>query len=194
MKTYAKLSDVELAGLLKTGDEKAFAEIFVRYNALILNFAYKKTSDKELSKDLMQDVFVQLWKHRLNFELKPSLSSYLFTMILNLVRNIYKHQQVKERYVDYLHQIMKEADEAGMADYAIREKDFQQLIDKEIEALPPQSRQVFILRKKAFLTNKEVALQMGLSEQTVETHMKNAVKKLKDRLGPTVYLVLPFFL
>ncbi|MNE96108.1 RNA polymerase sigma factor [compost metagenome] len=71
----------------------------------------------------------------------------------------------------------------------IREKDITRLIDMEIAALPEKMQQVFLLRKKAFLSNREIAEQLGISEQTVETHMKRALKTLKNRLGPAIFLL-----
>jgi RNA polymerase sigma-70 factor (family 1) len=192
MKSYTKFSDFKLTELLKMGDEDALAEIFVRYHPLLLNFTYKKINDKEQSKDILQEVFTQLWMNRATFELNPSLSSYLYTLALNIIRNLYKHQKVKDKHIQHLKQIMEEVDRGEKADYLIREKDIQSLIEKEISALPQRSREVFILRRKAFLSNKEIAERMGLSEQTIETHMKHAIKKLRNRLGPTYLLIWLF--
>lgn len=186
IRIYNKLSDQELIDLLKAEDNAAFEEIFLRYEPLLLNFIYKKIKDRDEAKDVLQDIFIQVWNNR-NRMVIVSLSSYLYTMALNKIRDRYKHQVIHEEHIVKL-QVLIDQKERG-ADYQIREKDITLLIEKEIAALPLKMREVFQLRKDAFLSNREISEKLGISEQTVETHMKRALKTLKQRLGPAVYLI-----
>lgn len=187
MAVYSELSDQELIGMLSTAnDGTAFEEIFFRYQPLLLNFVYKKVNDRDQAKDILQDIFIQLWNNRTRLEI-VTLSSYLYTAALNKIRDSYKHQVIHDAHVGKLQQMMLDKD--GDADHLIREKDITRLIEMEIAALPEKMQQVFLLRKKAFLSNKEIAEQLGISEQTVETHMKRALKTLRHKLGPAVFLL-----
>jgi RNA polymerase sigma-70 factor (family 1) len=186
MRIYHKLSDQELIELLKAEDNTAFEEIFLRYEPLLLNFVYKKIKDRDEAKDILQDIFIQVWNNR-NRMVIVSLSSYLYTMALNKIRDRYKHQVIHEEHIAKLQVLIDQKDRG--ADYQIREKDITLLIEKEIAALPLKMREVFQLRKDAFLSNREISEKLGISEQTVETHMKRALKTLKQRLGPAVYLI-----
>jgi RNA polymerase sigma-70 factor (family 1) len=187
MAVYSELSDQELVGSLSTSDDvTAFEEIFFRYQPLLLNFVYKKINDRDQAKDILQDIFIQLWNNRTRLEI-ITLSSYLYTAALNKIRDSYKHQVIHMGHIDKLQQMI--VNEKGDTDHLIREKDITRLIDMEIAALPEKMQQVFLLRKKAFLSNREIAEQLGISEQTVETHMKRALKTLKNRLGPAIFLL-----
>lgn len=186
MAIYSKYSDQELIGLLKAEDTAAFEEMFLRYEPLLLNFVYKKIKDRDEAKDILQEIFIQVWNNR-NRMVIVSLASYLYTMALNKIRDRYKHQVMHESHIARLQILIDEVD--GGADYQIREKDITILIEREIAALPPKMREVFQLRKDAFLSNKEISEKLGISEQTVETHMKRALKTLKERLGPVTYLL-----
>jgi len=184
---YKTCTDQELISLIKLGDEQSFAEVFNRYNTLLFNFAYKKINDRDEAKDIVQDLFIKLWNNRMEFELKTSLNSYMYRSVLNSVLNIVKHDLIKEEYANSLQHMIDQSAEGS--DYKIREKDIEKLIEMEIAALPQQMREVFTMRRMEFLSNKEVAERLELSEQTVETHMKRALKVLRKRLGKFSYFL-----
>lgn len=187
MTVYSELSDQELIARLRTDDEGlAFEEIFNRYQPLLLSFTYKKVNDRDKAKDILQDIFIQLWNNRAELKIL-TLSSYLYTMALNKIRDLYKHQVIHDEHISKLQQLISES--RGDADHRVREKDISRLIELEIAALPEKMQQVFLLRKNAFLTNREISEKLGISEQTVETHMKRALKTLKSRLGPAIFLL-----
>lgn len=184
--------DQELFALLKEGNEKAFADIFNRYQAPLFDFAYKRIRDKDEAKDIVQEIFVRLWNNRADLQIRTSLRSYLYRSVLNRVLNILSHQVIKEEYVNSLQQMIEANTQA--ADYHIRETDMEKLIEAEIAALPPKMREVFEMRKRKYLSNKEIAGKLGISEQTVETHMKRALRVLRVRLGVSMFLVVVFLI
>jgi len=188
MSVYSTYTDQELASLLKGGDAAAFTEVFCRYDRLLFAYAYKKLRDKEASRDVVQDVFTALWNSRHELEMKISVAAYLYTAVRNRALNIFRDKGIDEKYLASLGDFMKSS--IATTDYLVREKDIQRLIEKEIAALPERMRMIFIMRKQEFMTNKEIAEQLELSEQTVETHMKRALKTLRLRLGLVLYLVV----
>lgn len=181
MINYSTCFDQELVFLLKEGDDAAFGEIYLRYDKLLLIYAYKKLRNREEAKDLVQDVFTWLWNNRNDFSLNTSLSGYLYKSVLNRIFDLVKHKGIIRKYVDSgQHYIeISNAD----TDYLIREKDIALLIEKEISAMPPKMREIYNLKKKYFLSTKEIAAELSLSEHTVSTQMKRALKHLKVKLG-----------
>jgi RNA polymerase sigma-70 factor (ECF subfamily) len=191
MASYHQHSDQELVALLKADDHTAFGEIYKRYAALVINFTAKRLHDLPAAEDIVQEVFVRLWSNRGHFELKVSLGSYLHRAALNRMLNYLKHEDTKEVYLDSLRSFIAAGTEG--ADFRARASNLEEIIQKEIDLLPPKSKQVFELRRKQQLSNREIAETLNISEQTVETHLKKARKQLRTRLGLFVYLLCLLF-
>lgn len=186
MADYKLLSDTELVKLLKSSDYAAFTEIYNRYQSLLYIYAYKKINDKEESKDIVQEVYIQLWKSRSDFQLQSTLPGYLYKVVLNKTLNIFKHKKITQQHISSFRKIVPM--NGSTTDYLIREKDIAALIEQEINALPEKMREVFQLRRKQYLSNKEIANLLGISEHTVATQIKKALKALKGRLGILIYI------
>lgn len=187
MANYQTRTDKELTSLLKDGDHAAFEEIFKRYNKLLFLYAFRKLQDRELARDLVQDVFTWLWDNHSGYYIKTTLSGYLYKTVLNKVFDIFKHNEIISKYVDsgdYYIDV-----DSAQTDYLIREKDIALLVDREIAAMPARMREVFELKHKQFYSTKEIADQLELSEHTVSTQLKRALKHLRIRLGMYVYLL-----
>ena len=188
MSVYNSFSDRELISLLPTGDTDAFEEIYERYHSLLYIYAYKKLNHKQEAQDIVQEVLINLWDKRFNFSLQSSLASYLFTATRNRALDLFAHRKVETRYLASLQAFI---DDAGLStDNLIRERDIQSLIEKEIQALPPRMYEVFRLSRQMHLTHKEIARQMNISEQTVATQIKKALKHLRTRLGIITWMIL----
>ncbi|WP_316817503.1 RNA polymerase sigma-70 factor [Pedobacter nyackensis] len=191
MINYSTCFDQELALLLKEGDDAAFREIYLRYDKLLLIYAYKKLRNREEAKDLVQDVFTWLWNKRSDFQLNTTLSGYLYKAVLNRIFDVMKHKGIIRKYIDSGRHSIEISNED--ADYLIREKDIVLLIENEILAMPPKMREIYTLKKKYFLSTKEIAAELSLSEHTVSTQMKRALKHLKVKLGLLVYFCIVGF-
>ena len=195
MPALRKNSEKELIFLLKQGSSPAFEEIYLRYNHLLYLYAYRKLQNKQEAQDVVQEVFTALWNGRMFFDLKITLSGYLYKAVLNKIYNIFKHQQIIRKYVDAGDHFMKT--DYQETDHRIREKDIQSIISQEIAAMPPRMREIYELKRNHFLTTREVAERLNLSEQTVSTQMKRALRRLRLKLGLTVwiiYLIQRFFI
>jgi RNA polymerase sigma-70 factor (ECF subfamily) len=93
------------------------------------------------------------------------------------------HKKVQSRYIDSFQAYL---DEVGNndTDHRIRHNEMLGFIEAEIANLQPRMRIVFELSRKTNLTRKEIAAKLGLSEETVKSHMHHALKILKTKLGP----------
>lgn len=188
MHTYKSLSDNELSFLLTRDDEQAFAEIYDRYFGILFVHASKKLNDAEEARDLVQQLFETLWLKRDRVSPEGNLSSYLYTATINRVMDLFAHQKVENKYIDSLQAFIDQ--DHVLTDYRVREKEMAKLIEREIDALPPKMREIFVLSRKENKSHKEIAEELGLSELTVKTQVKNALKILKGRLTLLAYLAL----
>ncbi|HAU54018.1 MAG TPA: RNA polymerase subunit sigma-70 [Sphingobacterium sp.] len=180
MKAYNHIEDGELIALLARGDRSAFTEIFNRYNKLLYSHVFNKIRDEEASRDLVQDIFVILWEKR-SLVKNINLAGYLFTMTRNRILNLLSHNKIVSDYFTTVQYDVLPS--AQMADEMIREKQLEAIIQAEINALPPRMREVFVLSRYKYLSNREIAEKLGLSEHTVADQIKKSLKTLRSRIG-----------
>jgi RNA polymerase sigma-70 factor (family 1) len=189
MAKYKQLQDLDLIVLLKEDDEAAFTEIYERYKWILYSHAYKKLKNREEARDVIQELFAGLWTKRNAINFNANLSGYLYTAMRNKILNIIAHQQVADKYVDSLEAYA--AQDSFIADHLIREKQLAILIEQEIASLPPKMKALFLLSRKEYLSHREIACKMEISEETVKRQMKNALKTLRLKLG--IFSFLLFF-
>ncbi len=188
MVDYKGLSDQKLFNLLKKDDRLAFAEIYNRYKGPLYIHAYNKLRDKEEVRDILQQLFSILWMKRLEIDLKTHLSAYLFAAVRNRVFKVIAHKNVTSNYIASIQKFVVQ--EECITDYKVRENEFRKMIDKEIALLPPRMREIFEMSRKDYLSHKEIADNLGLSEQTVSKQISNALKILRTKLGFFAYMAV----
>lgn len=187
LETYTHHTDEQLVVLLRQGDSFAYTEIYERYKSLLYTFTLRRLADKEEAKDLVAELFLAIWDRHKTLTLTSSLAAYLYTSARNRIYDLLAHKKIQGRYIDSFTSYMDEGIEN--TDHLIRHKELSILIDKEIAALPPKMREVFLLSRETQLSRKEIAAQLSLSEETVKSHMHHALKQLKARLGSFFFLV-----
>lgn len=187
MKMYSSYADNELAGLLKSGDSLALAEIYNRYKGLLYIFAYKRLGKREDARDIIHELFMSLWEKHAAININTALLPYLYTAVRNRIMDAVSHEQVVSRYANQL-QEYADAYESS-TDHLTRHNNFLKLIEQEIGALPPKMRHVFEFSRQSTLSRKEVARELGLSEETVKSHVHNALKILKTKLRPLLVMI-----
>jgi len=184
---YSEFSEPELTSLFGDGDEAAFKEIYERFSQLLYLYALKRLDNKEEAMDVVHDVFASLLSRRADFKLSTTLSGFLYKSVLNKVFDIYRHKDVIKQYIDAGNYYI-DVDSAE-TDFLIREKDIAAMIDREIALMPPRMREVYELKALGGLSVKEIALRLGISEHTVATQLKRAMKHLKAGLGVLIFML-----
>lgn len=185
MVSYLDFSDQDLLELLKSNNKKAFTEIYERYHSLLYIYAHKKLENNLEARDIVQDVLINVWNKRNALSISGTLRSYLFTAVRNRILDIFSHQKVEEKYMESLRNLMLTS---SPSDYMIREKELSTMIEFEINALPPRMREIFILSRKEWLSNSDIASKLNLSQHTVETQIKRALRQLRLKLGHIAHL------
>ena len=182
------IEDKELLNRIRSGDTIAFGILYTRYNGVLYLHAYNRLRDRDTAKDIVQDFFTALWAKRDKFFINQGLSSYLYTSIRNRVIDYIAHQDIRYKYIRSFanYQIPQQSS----TDHLIREKQLTALIEEEIARLPPQLKLVFELSRKANLSHKEIAQQLDLSDQTVRSYIKDALRILRLRLGIIAFVAM----
>ena len=185
---FKSLPDHELVGLLKAGEHAAFVEIYERYWTVLYLHARKILRNEAEAEDVVQEIFSSLWLKRENIFLKSTLSSYLYSSVRYKIFNQIEHKKVISDYLKSLQQFIREGE--LVTDELYREKELADLIEKEIQALPSKMKQIFELSRKQYLSYKEIAEQLEISEHTVKSQVSNALRILKLRLGVSAGTIL----
>ena len=188
MDNYKDLADGDLLDLLTSGDPLAYKQIYQRYWAILYRHARRMISDEEEAKDLIQDLFSNLWQKAEELNIQGSLSSYLYGTVRYKVFDLIDKRKVREQHISSLQQFMEEAE--FTTDTTVRENELKRLMEREISKLPTKMREVFELSRKSQLNYKEISRQMDISDQTVKKQIYNAVKILRLKFsGIGIFLI-----
>lgn len=177
MGNMERYTDEELLALLGNESNAAFVEIYHRYWPGLYSAACKRVKSRELAEEMIQDLFTGLWVNRTLLQVNISLRAYLFTAIRNQVLNHFEKEDVRKRYRARLEATATEQDHS-MED-TIACNDLSLVLAKQVEKLPSKCREVYVLSRQQYITNREIAARMQISEKTVESHLTKALKILK---------------
>lgn len=186
---YKTASDTQLLFQLKSGNHLAFSEIYNRHSALVICFVLKKTGIEDIAKDLVQDLFAQLWDSRSSLVMIDNLPAYLVTVAKRRIINLYAHDQVKMKYAASLAKYHLNHCNAP-TDHRIREKQFADHINDQINNLPEKMRQAFVMSRMQYLSNKEIAEQLSTTEGNVSKHVHAALRILRTKLHVLLFFLL----
>ncbi|WP_316841426.1 RNA polymerase sigma-70 factor [Pedobacter gandavensis] len=188
MSSYHSFTDFELTSLLKKGDLVAYNEIYKRFQGLLYIYACKIVKNNDDAEDIVQEVFLYLWDKRFSITITSSISVYLYKAVQYKFMNLLDHKKVRADYKDSLNQFLDHGE--YITDHYIRQKEFNQIIEKEVAALPDKMREIFELSRKNNLSRKEIAEKLNISEKTVKNQITNALKILRGKLTFFTFLLL----
>ena len=173
---------------LKQGDIKTLEYIFHLYSLPLIRYAYRFVEDEGRAKDMVQEVFFKLWKDRKILCINTSLESFLYSCVKNECLNHLKHERIKGRYA-WLRRKIRNMELQYYEDYGetieqdIRLEELRSKLHDAIESLPDKSRKIFKMSRFEEKKNKEIAREMNISLKTVEKHITQALKKLREYMG-----------
>lgn len=182
-----KSQDLLILEKLKVGDSSAYKELFDLYYMPLSIYSLKYCDSFELAEDIVQDLFIKFWDEKIYLKLDETISPYLFKSVKNNTLQAAKKQN-KYFFEEIEDQINVLMDEENL-DMEFLEQEKKKLYE-EIEALPLKSREVFKAIVLENLKYKEVALELGVSVNTVKTHYSRALKQLRNSLDVIIVLLL----
>lgn len=140
-------------------------------------------------------MFFHLWENRKTIDIQISLNAYLIRMVrnfsLNYLQKNYVGREVSLNDMDMTSPLLFLSDEYPLG--RLMEKELMAKVQEEIERLPKETRQVFILSRLEELKHDEIAARLGISVNTVKYHIKQALSILRDRLKDYLIVLLVCF-
>ena len=178
MSSLHTFDDSKLLSLLENSNANAFDVLYNRYWDRVLSLAYRKTGDLMEAENIVQDVFVSLWKRRESLKITGNFSNYLFVSVkYRTLKFLAKKAAVRSISLDLASDPQDNSTQEYLEFEEIRER-LEILVDK----LPEMGRLVYKMKSED-KSYKEIAAELNISEKAVDAHLLRARRKLRVELG-----------
>lgn len=166
---------------IASGDEVAFAEVFYHYTSRIHPFVQKMTHSEEITEEIVQDVFVSIWKNREKLGAIDNYAAYIFTIATNRTYNYLKSKAREVKHMKALTYTKKDITHNNTIE-TIDLHESEDLIRNLVNQLTPQKRLIYKLTREEGLTHEQIAQRLRISKNTVKNHLVTTLKFLRESL------------
>ncbi len=174
---------------------EVFESIFKKYNKNLCFYAMKFVEDESIAQDIVQDVLLNLWDRQEIIEIEIVLRAYLFKSVFNRCLNHLGHKKVTDKHHQIINRELKKIEVEYYGSSENHEHSLFELeikIEKTMESLPPQCRNVFEMSRFKGLKNREIADELNISVKVVEKHITKALIIMRENLIDYLSLLLIF--
>ncbi len=160
---------------------KAFDIIYKKYSRRLYGFVFRYVKQDLDTEEIVQEVFIKIWKSRDNINVYSSFESFLFTIAHNATVNLLKKRVTEQKYVEYIKSLQYIDDSYELTD-EIHYKELEAKYHGLLDELSPRQKEIFQLSRLEGLSHKEIAEKLGISTNTVKNHLVAALSYLKSKL------------
>lgn len=176
---YHFINESKWIGDIKAGNKAAFQYAFDYFYANLCQYTANLSQDPDSAEDIVQEVFINIWKKKRNLLITTSLKSYLYKACYNKYIDTYRKEKKKHLKLEEFRRVkLMELQEEDASIQAQKIKN----LNEVIQALPPKCKEVFLLSKYEGLKYQEIAAKQGISIKTVENQISLAYSKLRKAL------------
>lgn len=173
----ANVADDALLLAIQKGDQSAFKVLYERYWKEVYTMVYRRLRDEEAAKDIVQNIFVNLWISRKTINIESTLAPYLNKAAQNRTISFYKKNQA-----DFSRDYIFQDDRVQHSiEHDIEAGELEAFFKKEIDEMPDTMRKAFILSRDENKSIREIASELSLSEQTIKNNISQALDRLKKK-------------
>ena len=186
------LDDSAVVAAFLGGEERAFQELVDRYQTRLLNFVYRTIGDREKAEDLVQEVFIRVYRHLHRFDASKKFSTWIYTIASNLAKNELRNrsrnplvlfQTIKKNWQDEERPLQFE-DALSRPDDLYRKRHLRELVEEATSRLPEHHRQVFVLRELEGKSYEEIAEITNCNLGTVKSRLNRARNSFAEIIEP----------
>lgn len=178
----------ELLRRVAQGDEDAFRRMYYQFQPFLATHIFRITDSRELSEEIVQDVFLKIWQTRENLYEIRSFKAYLLVIsknhALNAIRRIAREFSMLSNYT--LENKTPENEDYKSAYYS--------LLDEAIDHLSARQKEVYLLSRHERLTYQQIAEKIGIGKESVKTHIELAIKNISEYVKKRLSVAALFFL
>ncbi|MDF1501758.1 sigma-70 family RNA polymerase sigma factor [Roseisolibacter sp. H3M3-2] len=186
------LDDGDVVAAFLGGEERAFQELVSRYQSRLLNFIYRTIGDREKAEDLVQEVFIRVYRHIGRFDRSKKFSTWIYTIASNLAKNELRNrsrnplvlfQTIKKNWQDDDRPLQFE-DLNSRPDDLYRKRHLRELVEESVAKLPAHHREVFVLRELEGKSYEEIADITATNLGTVKSRLNRARASFAELIEP----------
>ena len=186
------LDDGDVVAAFLGGEERAFQELVTRYQSRLLNFIYRTIGDREKAEDLVQEVFIRVYRHIGRFDRSKKFSTWIYTIASNLAKNelrnrsrspLVLYQSLRPRGEEDQRPLQFE-DLNSRPDDLYRKRHLRELVEESVAKLPAHHREVFVLRELEGKSYEEIAEITNTNLGTVKSRLNRARASFAELIEP----------
>ena len=181
------LTDAQLLELLRNENFLAFEVLYDRYWEKMYYAAYRGLRDQDAAKDLIQDIFLDIWNRRSEQKIN-NFSSYIFSSVKFQIARYIRKGYLTQSHEDYIASIPT----VNTIEEIINYNALDEQVKLSLNQLPDKCKRVFCLSRYENLSNEEIAQKLNLSRRTVEWYISNALKYLRLSINRILFLFTAF--
>ncbi|MDO5968236.1 sigma-70 family RNA polymerase sigma factor [Flavivirga aquimarina] len=176
--------DKSVKNIYKPGSKSSFENLYRDFWKRLYIICFQKTNDAEASEEMVQDIFVSLWKKGKDLKIDSSIEVYLVGAAKYKVLDYYRSQiKLKECHLGDCNL----CDQAGFDEIVLEHNEALEGFLKEdleviVDRLPCQCQKVYRLSRENNLTTKEIATLLDISPKTVKNHITKALSYIRPHL------------
>ena len=170
-------SEQELLLLIAKDDEVAFTILFNNYRNKIYSIAFELTESTVIAEEIVQDTFLKVWLRRETFGEVTHFKVYLFTItrndVFSALKGIARRQNLEQIAAQDIPIFYSDTENQ------LVQKQYEEILKRAVDCLPAKQKQVYKLVKEKGYKRNEVADELGLSAETVKTHLAQAMRSIR---------------
>ncbi len=190
MTKYSELHESELIFLLRKGHEGALKPLYNLHVKKLHYFILRTAKSRQLTEDVIQDVFIKIWENREHIDPGLPFKTYLYTIAKRHLLNLLKRVQHESGILDEIRKYAVPVE--NTTELQMEYSESNTLLHEAIAKLPPQCKEVFLRCKIRGLSYKQAAAELNITEGTVNSQMVKALRLIKEYISfkNTILLLL----
>ncbi len=173
-------SDKELLAKIANGDQFAFTILYDQYASVVSRRALYILKSDFLAEEVLQDVMIKIWENARKLTDGTQIAAYLTTLTKNRCFEILRRKALEAKINLELGLEWKE--HHSETEEQVELSETRRLLDKAVDQLPQQQKSVYKLCKEQGLKYEDAARELNISTETVRSHMKHALRSLRNYL------------
>ena len=189
-----EIDDTGLVNAFLAGESRAFDALVERYQTRLLNFVYRIVGDRERAEDLVQEVFIRVYRHLARFDRSKKFSTWIYTIASNLGKNELRNRsrnplvlftsltqgwEDEERPLEF-------EDTSSRPDDLFRKRHVKEMVEESVARLPQHHREVFVLREIEGRSYEEIAEITHCNLGTVKSRLNRARSSFAELIEPSL--------